>query len=88
MHQFGFQIPDGDFITGVVDFIGRPIEYPVHLPPGGEATVMYGVEHLRVALDGRQFGRNVRPFVETGHGRFEGPAIDLNHDVDVILRNT
>jgi hypothetical protein len=40
-----------------------------------------------LALAGRQYGKNVRPFVLTGHGRFDGDAIDLAAEVDLLCRH-
>jgi hypothetical protein len=84
---FGFQLPNGMTIQAVEDFMGQPIRLPMPLPPGGTASVMYGARAIRHALDGSgQSGAGARPFVETGHGRFEGEPVDLGKEVDLMLR--
>ncbi|MEE2852230.1 MAG: hypothetical protein VX424_06200 [Actinomycetota bacterium] len=86
VQQFGFQLPDGQFITALEDFLGMPIQLPMELPAGGVVAARYNALHIRNALAGRRFGKRVRPFVETGHGRYIGKKIDLANEVDILWR--
>jgi hypothetical protein len=88
IQQFGFQLPNGQIITALYEFIGQPIQLPMDLPAGGTASVMYNARNIREALAGQpRFGEEVRPFVVTGHGRFEGEKIDLVAEVDLLCRH-
>ena len=73
--QFGFQLPKGQVITSLYDWLRQPIQLPMDLPPGGDASVMYSVQGVQEALaqlPAKTARKKVRPFVTTGHGRFEG----------------
>jgi hypothetical protein len=49
---------------------------------------MYNARDIRDALIEHRIARKkVRPFVVTGHGRFEGKKIDLAADVDLLCRD-
>jgi hypothetical protein len=48
---------------------------------------MYNAWDIRRPLDeSGHSGTSVRPFVETGHGRFEGEPIYLRDEINVMLR--
>ena len=52
------------------------------LAPGRKTTITYAAQHIREILRGEGIsGKNVRPYVSTGHGRFEGDAIHLGERV-------
>jgi hypothetical protein len=87
IQQFGFRLPNRQILTALENFIGQPIQLPSALPPGGSASVEYNVLGIRQALNQASHdGKGARPFVQTGHGTFEGDVIDLGHDVDLLLR--
>lgn len=81
VQQFGFQLPNHQVITVPEDFMGRPIGN-MDLPPGGTASAMYNARDIRDALAEHRITKKVRPFVVTGHGRFEGKRVDLVGDVN------
>ncbi len=76
--QVGFQLPNGHHIQNIYDFLGQPVELPMPLGPGRKATMTYAAQHIREILrEEGVSGENVRPYVKTGHGRFEGDAIHV-----------
>ncbi len=80
--QFGFQLPNGRHIQAIHDFLGQPVELPMPLGPGRKATMTYAAQHIREVLREEGIsGENVRPYVSTGHGRFEGDAIHLGERI-------
>ena len=82
IEQFGFQLPDGRHIQNIYDFLGEPVGLPMSLAPGRKATMTYAAQHIRQILREQGVsGENVRPYVSTGHGRFEGDVIHLGERV-------
>jgi hypothetical protein len=82
IRQFGFQLPSGRHIQNVYDFLGQPVELPMPLGPGSTATMTYASQHIREILRQEGIsGENVRPYVSTGHGRFEGDVIHLGERI-------
>jgi hypothetical protein len=80
--QFGFQLPNGRHIQNIYDFLGQPVQFPMPLGPGGKASMTYAAHHLREILQQEGIsGENVRPYVSTGHGRFEGDAFHLGQRI-------
>jgi len=82
VEQFGFQLPNGNTIQNIYDFLGQPVQFPVPLAPGQTASMRYRVDHIREILREQGLsGDNVRPFAQTGHGRVEGPAEHLGERI-------
>jgi hypothetical protein len=80
--QFGFQLPNGRHLQNIYDFLGQPVELPMPLGPGRKATMTYAAQHIREVLREEGIsGENVRPYVSTGHGRFEGDVIHLGERI-------
>lgn len=78
IEQFGFQLPNGLHMQNIYDFLGQPVNFPIPLGPGATVTMTYAADHLREALREQQIsGKNVRPYVATGHGRVEGKRMHL-----------
>jgi hypothetical protein len=85
VQSFGFQLACGRTIQALEDFLRQPIRLPMDLPPGGSASVMYNAAARRnVLVQGDHSGADARPYVETGHGRFEGEPIDLGAEVEKL----
>ena len=47
LSSWGFELPNGDYITEVPSFFPRPVTFPYKLPPGESVTV--GMENAKVA---------------------------------------
>ena len=78
VQQFGLQPPNGRHVQNIYDFLGQPVQLLMPLGPGGTATMTYPAEDIRRLLHEQGIsGENVRPYVNTGHGRFEGEPIHL-----------
>lgn len=82
VQQFGLQLPNGRHLQNIYDFLGQPVQLPTPLGPGGTASMTYRAEDLRRILYEQGIsGENVRPYVNTGHGRLEGEPIHLGERI-------
>jgi hypothetical protein len=87
IQQFGFRLSNGMNVMALENFVGMPIQFPAPLPPGGTASVEYSAFAIRQALNqAGHDGTGARPYVDTGHGHFEGNPVDLGKEVDLMLR--
>jgi hypothetical protein len=69
IEQFGFQLPNGRHIQNIYDFLGRPVQLPMPLGPGREATMTYAAQHIREILRGEGIsGRTSGPTSRQGMG--------------------
>jgi len=82
VQQFGFQLPNGRHLQNIYDFLGQPVQLAMQLAPGGTAIMTCAAEDIRRLLREQGIsGENVRPYVNTGHGRFEGEPIHLGERI-------
>jgi hypothetical protein len=82
VQQFGLHLPNGHHIQNISDFLGQPVQFSMPLGPGGTASMTYPAADLRRLLREQGIsGENVRPYVNTGHGRFEGKPIHLGERI-------
>lgn len=76
--QIGFALPNDRIIVATEDALGQPIFTPIELSAGATKSVLYSVPGMIATLSSEGVsGKDARPFVVTGHGRFEGKRFHL-----------